>query len=539
MTATGLPRTTQQRWAYRIVAAVIVVGLAVTGALSWVSYRQYSDNESRLIDLRAKELAAVLQAALPSTVTPLTAAAALADATGGSTVKFETFASQYAGPSPQHQFSSMSLWRAGALSAGPRSVIGEPLTGPLTEIERFIAGAAQSPVVHVLPLLTLPRPAIGYAIGDRAFGGAFVVYAESLLPATRRSRLQSNTAFSDLNYVVYLGAQTPQDLLVTNLSNPPIRGRHSSATVPFGDAALTIVVSARQPLGGALPQRLPLIVLIVGALLTGGAALITLRLIQRRQTAEYVAGRFEVVAAENQRLYAEQRDIALRLQHALLPKQVPRFPGVETAARFEAGERGVEIGGDWYDLLPLPDGRLLLVVGDVTGRGVSAAEAMASLRFAVHAFAVQDDPPEAILTKLSKLLVITGEQRLATVLCAQIEVATHEIVLASAGHLPPLLISDGHADYMDGTVGPPIGVSSPEPYASTRLRVPAAATMIAFTDGLIERRVEPLDAGLDRLRRAAGSGDGALGELLERLLAEVREPSAEDDTVIVGVRWTA
>ena len=118
----------------------------------------------------------------------------------------------------------------------------------------------------------------------------------------------------------------------------------------------------------------------------------------------------ERIAEENRRLYSEQRTIAQTLQHALLPEALPKIQGVETGARYEAGVEGVDIGGDWYDLIALDDHRLLLVVGDVSGRGVRAAATMASLRYAIHAYAAQNDPPATILTKLSKLVNVGSDR---------------------------------------------------------------------------------------------------------------------------------
>jgi serine phosphatase RsbU (regulator of sigma subunit) len=365
------------------------------------------------------------------------------------------------------------------------------------------------------------------------------VYGESVLPRNRRSRLQSNSAFSDLDYAIYFGASERRaDLLVTSLNNPPIRGTQARQRVPFGDSVLTLVVAPRQSLAGTFPQQLPWIILIVGIGLTLGAGALTMRLIQRRRGAEELAGRLEHAVGENQRLYAEQRTIAQTLQHALLPEQLPQIPGVQASARFEAGEQGVEIGGDWYDVIPLGDQRLLVVVGDVTGRGLRAAATMASLRYAIEAYAAQNDPPDTILTKLSKLLSVTEDGQLATVLCALVDVGARQVTVTSAGHLPPLLISGDGSEYVESEVGPPIGVEEGATYTSTTVAVPAAATFLAFTDGLVERRDEPLDRGLERLREAATGNHVALPELLSNLVSQLRYGPAEDDTAIVGLRWT-
>ena len=200
--------------------------------------------------------------------------------------------------------------------------------------------------------------------------------------------------------------------------------------------ALTLVMSSSRSLAGSLPQRLPWIIAIAGLLLSLGAAAVVYVLVRRRRSAELLAG-------ENRTLYAEQRSIAQTLQHALLPDRLPQIPGVETSGRYEAGEDGVDVGGDWYDVIDLGERRLLMVIGDVSGRGVRAAAVMARLRFAIGAYAPEVEDPAAILTKLSRLVSLVDEGHLATILCASIDVDARAIRIASAGHLPPLLINNG------------------------------------------------------------------------------------------------
>ena len=271
-------------------------------------------------------------------------------------------------------------------------------------------------------------------------------------------------------------------------------------------------------------------------LISIGAAVLTVRLIQRRRHAEQLARTLEDIADENRRLYSEQRTIAQTLQHALLPERLPQIDGVETSARYEAGVEGVDIGGDWYDLIALDDHRMLLVVGDVSGRGVRAAATMASLRYAIHAYAAQDDPPAMILTKLSKLVNVGATGQLATILCALLDVEAHELTVTSAGHLPPLLISNGTGTFIQSAVGVPIGVNAGSTYTSTAVSTPPAATLLAFTDGLVERRGESIDTGLARLQHAATADQCELDDLLSKLLDELRD-GGDDDTAIAGLRW--
>jgi serine phosphatase RsbU (regulator of sigma subunit) len=511
----------------------------VTGVLVWISASTYTSNENRILKLRVSDAGALLTSALPSIQTPLGSAAALVDATHGDIAKFKAFIAPQVGPAGgRRRFVSVSIWRLGA-PLRSLAVVGVPpaLTASPARMESFFQRAAGSGQLGVT-LLSSPQPGLGYAFTSPGLTGRYVAYAESALPANRRSRYQSNAAFTDLDYALYLGrSQSSANLLVTDLKKLPITGRNAAITIPFGDNALTFVVTPRKPLTGAFAERLPWLIAIVGVLLSLGAAALTARLIDRRNQAVRLAGSLEQIAEENRRLYAEQRTIAQTLQHALLPERLPRISGVETSARYEAGVKGVDVGGDWYDLIALDERRLLLVVGDVSGRGVRAAATMAALRFAIQAYAAENDPPDAILNKLSRLVNINRSGQLATILCALVDVEAHRLTVTSAGHLPPLLISEGRGTFIESEVGVPIGVRSGATYASTSVDTPPAATLLAFTDGLVERRGESIDAGLARLQRAASANHAELDDLLSRLVEDVRRDGGDDDTAIAALRW--
>jgi serine phosphatase RsbU (regulator of sigma subunit) len=513
---------------------IVVLGLVITGALALVSHGQYTRNEQRLLKLRVRDAAALVAEAVPGIVTPLASTAELANATNGSLQKFRQYTASYIG-TRTGQFASISLWRLGALRRGPVAVAGGTprLAATMPAATAFLMRAARSSsTLSVIGLLQPPGPRLGYAIATPRVPRGYAVYAERLLPQDRRSRLQNSNQFAGLHYALYFGpVQRPQNLLVTDLSDPPPPGRTDAEPVPFGDTRLTLVMSTRGPLSGSLPRDLPWIIAIVGVLLTGIAALVAMRLVQRRLKAERLAG-------ENRQLYAEQRSIAQTLQHALLPNRLPVIPGVQTSARYEAGEHGVEIGGDWYDVIDLTNRRLLLVVGDVSGRGLAAASTMASLRYAIHAYAAQNDPPTQILSKLSHLVSVADSGHLATILCALVDVDRREMSISSAGHLPPLLLSDGDGRYLESEIGLPVGVEAGASYSATTISAPPAATFVAYTDGLVEQRGEDLDQGLARLRDVASGNNAGLQELLNKLVREFRQGPAEDDIAIVGLKWT-
>jgi serine phosphatase RsbU (regulator of sigma subunit) len=526
---------------YWLPVATLLVGLIVTGALALVSRSQYNDNEKRLLSLRIRDAGALITAAVPATETPLASAAELADATNGNAQKFKQLVAREVGTKGQ-QFVSLSLWRAADLGAGPVAVQGlQPkLASPPSTATSFLTRAAHASRLSVIGLLASRDARLGYAFVTPGATRGFIAYGESRLPPTRRSRLQKRSAFAGLDYAIYLGPkQDPRSLLVTDQSHLPLKQPADMQTLPFGNSSLTLAMSSHVPLAGSLPQRLPWIIAVLGTLLSIAAAAMTFRLTQRRRDAEQLAGRLEVSASENRRLYAEQRSIAQTLQHALLPEILPQIPGIQTSARYEAGERGVDVGGDWYDVIELDGRRLLLVVGDVSGRGLRAATTMASLRYAIRAYAAQNDEPAEILTKISRLVNVAETGQLATVLCALVDIESRRITVTSAGHLPPLLITGGDGSYLDTDVGLPIGVEAGTSYRSTTDTVPAGSTVVVFTDGLVELRGESLDDGLERLREAATSHDVPLAELLGTLVTELPRGRSEDDIAIVGVRWTS
>jgi serine phosphatase RsbU (regulator of sigma subunit) len=528
-------------WRWRpswVAVAALLTGLIVTGALALTSLAVYNRNERRLLNLRVRELSLVLAATAPSTQTPLASAAELANATGGSAQKFQAFMAPYVGPG--RQFTSVSLWPLGTAHLAPSTVLGStPVLASLPKrAEQFFTHSTRPGVLNLTSFLSSPRPALGFDFSAAGHAHGFAVYAEKPLPANRRSKLEKNSAFSDLNYALYLGrSHRTSDVLVTSLKHLPIKGRQASDIVPFGAGVFTIVVSPNGSLGGAFFEHLPWIIALVGLLLSMAAALMTDRLANRRQRAEQLAGVLDRVAAENREMYTEQRSIAQTLQHALLPERLPQFDGLQVGARYVPAASGIDIGGDWYDVVAAGDGQVLVMIGDVSGHGLRAATTMASLRHAALAYAAQDPSPSSVLAQLSDFVNGGAHDYFATMLCALIDVGAHRLTVASAGHLPPLVLDGAGGQFVDFDVNVPIGVARKSPYLETAVSVRPNTTLIAFTDGLVERRGEVLDVGLARLREAATNTALALEDLLSELAQGLASEGHHDDTAIVGIRW--
>jgi serine phosphatase RsbU (regulator of sigma subunit) len=529
----------QQRWrASRAGGIALLMGLMVTAALTLTSVALYDRNETRLLNLSARELGSVLTAAVPSIQTPLASAAELADATDGNAEKFRAFMAPYVGPG--RQFGSVSLWRLGSAHPAPTVVLGAaPVLASLPhQARQFFAHAQRTSQLTVTGVLRSSAPSLGYEYATPGVPGGFAAYAESLLPKDRRSKIASRSAFSDLNYALYLGhSRRRADLLLTSLRHFPITGRQASDAVPFGDSSFTLVVTPRESLGGAFFASLPWIIAAAGVLLTLAAALLTDRLARRRRHAEQLAADLDRIATENRQMYTQQRGIAQTLQNALLPDALPEIDGLQVSARYVPAATGIDIGGDWYDVVPVDGEGVLLLIGDVSGQGLRAATTMASLRHAALAYAVENCAPASVLAKLSDFVNSGEHDYFATVLCALIDVKGHRLTLASAGHMAPLLIDGDDSEFVDFHADVPIGVARARAYREARVVVPPHATLVAFTDGLVERRGEVLDIGLERLRAAATGTRLALDELLSSLTTDLVSAEHHDDTAIVGIRW--
>ncbi len=242
------------------------------------------------------------------------------------------------------------------------------------------------------------------------------------------------------------------------------------------------------------------------------------------------------------RLREEEHEVAVRLQQALLPEAIVRRAGVEIAARYEAGSDLLEVGGDWFDTFALADGQLGLAVGDVVGHGLDAAAAMGRLRVALAALAPHADGPGRLLSHLDAFAVGPDGAEFATACCAVLEPSTGVLRYASAGHPPMLVVSPaGDATWLEGGRSTPLyGRPHPDrPESSFVLE--AGALLVLYSDGLVERRREPLGVGLGRLEQAVRKWrDEPVRDLCDRLVAELGVEAARfDDVVILCLRLTA
>jgi serine phosphatase RsbU (regulator of sigma subunit) len=291
----------------------------------------------------------------------------------------------------------------------------------------------------------------------------------------------------------------------------------------------------------ALDLGIALVVWAVAAQLVVGWWLIGV--VRRLHAADGASGaRAEVEARLEQEVTAAQavaereRRIAQTLQRSLLPAQLPDLPSLELAAQYLPGGEGDEVGGDWYDVIPLRDGDVVLVMGDVVGRGIPAAALVGKLRNALRAYVVEGHPPEDALERLNHL-VDRPAQEMATVLVARFRPSSGALRWASAGHLPALLRrADGSSLFLEGGRSVPLGALAHVAFEADETTLAPGDTLMLFTDGLVERRGVPLDESLEQLRLVAPvGGDAAVlcDAIVDALLPEGTEA---DDVAVLTAR---
>ncbi|MFD0022890.1 SpoIIE family protein phosphatase [Streptomyces sp. NPDC058382] len=251
--------------------------------------------------------------------------------------------------------------------------------------------------------------------------------------------------------------------------------------------------------------------------------------------ARELAGR-AAVDLDHARRFTHEHTIALELQRSLLSEPRPPHPHIEVATRYLPADSSVLVGGDWFDIIPLPDGRHLKAMGDVMGHGVEAAVAMSHYRSLLRLLADEKLPPHRILEQLDRMVERSGLDRAATCLLAVVDRSGGTCQVSSAGHLPPVFIDPGAGGAWIGDVpsGPPLGTGFGG-YRTTRVRCSPGTVLFMYTDGLVERRGEDIDESVGRLRELRLPVSGSLEDLLDGVLDRFG-PGAEDDIAVMASR---
>jgi serine phosphatase RsbU (regulator of sigma subunit)/anti-sigma regulatory factor (Ser/Thr protein kinase) len=249
---------------------------------------------------------------------------------------------------------------------------------------------------------------------------------------------------------------------------------------------------------------------------------------------------------DNARRFTRERGIALALQRSLLPKGATVHPAVETAVRCLPAAGGMQTGGDWFDVIPLPGARVGLVIGDVVGHGINASATMGQLRTAVRTLADIDLPPAELLTHLDDIVSHAEGERTcdaadeipgdvgATCLYAVYDPVSGTCSMARAGHPAPMLVHpDGAGTVIDLPAGPPLGLGS-LPFEATELTVPAGSVLALFTDGLLDLSSHDIDERLSHLRSVLTQPASSLEALADTVLDTCPEPHTDDIALLLA-----
>lgn len=305
------------------------------------------------------------------------------------------------------------------------------------------------------------------------------------------------------------------------------------------DIALDLGVPALGPL-------LPGHSMIVAPLTARGTVLGRICLLRgpgrRPFDARDVATAIEVVARgavhiDNARLHRLESRAAATLQRSMMPTRPPRIPGVRIAHHYMPGDRQAQVGGDWFDAIQLPGGRVALIVGDVMGHGLQAAAVMGQFRTAVITMAGLDLPPAQLLRHLDNLAHRLGTEHLATCVYAVYDPIHRSLTLANAGHIPPVLAGyDGRSELLEIPGGAPIGVGG-VPFETVEIPVPDGSWLVLCTDGLVEVRGQGIDAGLAALCATVIEPQQAPEDVCAQILARLHSEDRRDDVALLVAKF--
>jgi len=505
----------------------LLLGFAVTAALTVPAELAFRHNERRLLGLQTSLTASLLGSAAQQTQATLGRLVGLAAESQDPLGTFTDAVTPLM--QPKGQYASAVLAEVVGDQVTVVSHLGAPPIRPLSDPSTLsvFRDAAKTTTLSTGRATAQGTQKIGYLLSAKGSRGTFVISVAQQFPFPYRVSVPKGSPDANLNFAVYFGRSTAASALVFSSHAMP-SGITSKTTAPFGDNVLTFVASARGPLAGRSSQYLPWGIALIGALTSLAVAAAVWRLGRRRATAESAA-------RTNRELYQHQRAVSETLQRSLLPRSLPEFPGIEIAARYIPGTIDAEVGGDWYSVIGVDQDHFVFVVGDVSGHGIPAAGAMASLRYTTRTLARLGFAPDEVLRRTENEIDIMDGGHFATALVGSVSISDGEMVVASAGHLPPYVVRDGQGQFVELATGTPLGIGLAPPLPTT-VAFPSGSTLIAFTDGLVERRDEGIESRLERFAELASQDAPSAEQLLAHIVDTLTSQGHEDDIAILVIR---
>ncbi|RPE33551.1 ATP-binding SpoIIE family protein phosphatase [Kitasatospora cineracea] len=358
----------------------------------------------------------------------------------------------------------------------------------------------------------------------------------------RRVARTFNASSQRWNHVLDEGA-----LMAMPRSTPPGLALQENQPVLVPLISADVAVDYAAALGG--PELEPAVVgrsMLVLPLSARGTVLGILKLLRLTDRAPFTrsdADTLKEIAAraalslDNARLHRAESKVATTLQRSMIPTRPPRIPGVQIAHRYMPGDRKAEVGGDWFDAIQLPGSRVALVVGDVMGHGLHSAAAMGRFRTAMQTLAALDLPPAQLLRHLDNLAHKLGDDHLATCLYAVYDPINRTCELASAGHVPPVLVHpDGRGELLELPSGAPIGVGG-VPFQTKKIDVSDGSMLVLCTDGLVEVRGGDIGAGLAALCGNLIDPKQTPDEACDTVLNTLHSEDRQDDIALLVARF--
>jgi serine phosphatase RsbU (regulator of sigma subunit)/anti-sigma regulatory factor (Ser/Thr protein kinase) len=548
--AEGGPRVPPMRARRSLPLVVLVVVLLLVGVAAVLGVRQYNDNRNvALNELRTKAAigATTLNAYFAGDIATLTAIAASQPVVDGDEQRMHTYLRRVAPPGNQTFTGGIAWIDAKGRSRVSSSIptLGKPVDASdrvyFKTVEATNAPYVSAGIVSKRTNLRVVVIAVPTHDASGAFNGVVAGALEVKPAASTRSAVS-------LGYAGLVVLDRAGNEIVTGLGHPAnsalvmrlkthdtgtlsdARGLDGSsgrvivwATV--GLAGWTVVIDRPGSSVFAAPRR----ALILDLALIAGLALILISLIT------WAARRTQREARLQQRDLEHERDIAVRLQRSMLPAALPVVDGLDISCRYRAAGEGIEVGGDWYDVVVRADGLVHAIVGDVAGRGIVAATLMGQMRSAFHAYAYDHASPAEVLRRMLRLV---PDGAMATAVCLSVDPYTGDLRYASAGHLPPITVDGASRAVSVHELGgaPPLGFASPDSLRDVKVVLGVGSALIAYTDGLIERRTENIDIGIGRVGRALAAGIELLADEIAGTVLEEVGGATEDDVALLVLK---